>query len=141
MQLPEDIASRYVLLLDPMLGAYLSHLALTRVVNRPLATGGSAIKAVEVLMGHGVPEDRIIFINLVRRTCWAFRRSRVVSSEDLLSRRTCERLRQVSPTARGTVRAIRTMQIAETQQITGWIDQGLNEKAYIIPGQCSLPLL
>jgi len=28
------------------------------------ATGGSAIKAVEVLMEHGVPEERIIFINL-----------------------------------------------------------------------------
>jgi hypothetical protein len=31
-----------------------------------LATGGSAMKAVEVLIEHGVPEDRIIFINLVR---------------------------------------------------------------------------
>jgi len=30
-----------------------------------IATGGSAIKAVEVLMEHGVPEQRIIFINLV----------------------------------------------------------------------------
>jgi hypothetical protein len=30
------------------------------------ATGGSAMKAVEVIMSHGVPEDRIIFINLVR---------------------------------------------------------------------------
>ena len=30
------------------------------------ATGGSAIKAVEVILEHGVPEDRIIFINLVR---------------------------------------------------------------------------
>jgi uracil phosphoribosyltransferase len=29
------------------------------------ATGGSAMKAVEVIMEHGVPEDRIIFINLV----------------------------------------------------------------------------
>lgn len=48
-QFPQDIASRYVLLLDPM-----------------LATGGSAIKAVEVLMEHGVPEERIIFVNLVR---------------------------------------------------------------------------
>ncbi|KAF8211825.1 PRTase-like protein [Mycena galopus ATCC 62051] len=45
---PQDIAKRYVLLLDPM-----------------LATGGSAMKAVEVLMDHGVPEDRIIFINLI----------------------------------------------------------------------------
>jgi len=29
------------------------------------ATGGSAIKAVEVLMENGVPEERIVFINLV----------------------------------------------------------------------------
>lgn len=49
-QFPQDIASRYVLLLDPM-----------------LATGGSAMKAVEVLMEAGVPEERIIFINLVGR--------------------------------------------------------------------------
>ncbi|KCV68672.1 uracil phosphoribosyltransferase [Fonticula alba] len=47
-KLPPDIADRHVLLLDPM-----------------LATGGSAIKAVEVLIEQGVPEDRIIFINLV----------------------------------------------------------------------------
>ncbi|KAG8218205.1 uracil phosphoribosyltransferase-domain-containing protein [Butyriboletus roseoflavus] len=47
-KLPEDIASRFVLLLDPM-----------------LATGGSAMKAVEILKEHGVPEERIIFINLV----------------------------------------------------------------------------
>ena len=33
--------------------------------GRQTATGGSAMKAVEVIMEHGVPEDRIIFINLV----------------------------------------------------------------------------
>jgi uracil phosphoribosyltransferase len=33
-----------------------------------LATGGSAMKAVEVLKEHNVPEDRIIFINLVKHT-------------------------------------------------------------------------
>ncbi|GAA5872164.1 hypothetical protein JCM1840_006340 [Sporobolomyces johnsonii] len=47
-KLPDDIASRYCLLLDPM-----------------LATGGSAIKAIEVLIDHGVPQERIIFLNLV----------------------------------------------------------------------------
>lgn len=30
-----------------------------------LATGGSARKAIEVLIDHGVPEERIIFLNLV----------------------------------------------------------------------------
>ncbi|KAF9236420.1 uracil phosphoribosyltransferase-domain-containing protein [Melanogaster broomeanus] len=83
-KLPEDISSRYVLLLDPM-----------------LATGGSAMKAVEVLREHGVPEERIIFINLIaapeglQAFCTKFPGLRV---------------------------------------ITGWIDKGLNEKAYIIPG-------
>jgi len=81
---PQDIASRYVLLLDPM-----------------LATGGSAIKAVEVLMEHGVPEERIIFINLV------------AAPEGLTA--FCSRFPSV-------------------KVITGWIDQGLNDKAYIIPG-------
>ena len=30
-----------------------------------IATGGSCIKAIEVLMSHGVKEDKIIFLNLV----------------------------------------------------------------------------
>ena len=47
-KLPEDIAKRHVLLLDPM-----------------LATGGSVCKAIEVLKENGVPEDKIIFINLI----------------------------------------------------------------------------
>lgn len=47
-KLPEDIADRWVLLLDPM-----------------FATGGSATMAVEVLKERGVPEDRILFLNLI----------------------------------------------------------------------------
>jgi uracil phosphoribosyltransferase len=47
-KLPEDIAKRYVLLLDPM-----------------LATGGSVCKAIEVLKEKGVSEDKIIFVNLI----------------------------------------------------------------------------
>ena len=47
-KLPEDIANRHVLLLDPM-----------------LATGGSVCKAIEVLKEHGVEERKIIFINLI----------------------------------------------------------------------------
>ena len=47
-KLPEDISKRHVLLLDPM-----------------LATGGSACKAIEVLKENGVPEEKIIFINLI----------------------------------------------------------------------------
>jgi len=81
---PPDIALRYVLLLDPM-----------------LATGGSAMKAVEVLMEHGVPEERIIFVNLIS------------APEGL--KNFCAKYPQL-------------------RVITGWIDQGLNEKAYIIPG-------
>jgi uracil phosphoribosyltransferase len=47
-KLPQDIAERYVLLLDPM-----------------LATGGSAIKAIETLLQHGVAENKILFLNLL----------------------------------------------------------------------------
>jgi uracil phosphoribosyltransferase len=47
-KLPEDISNRWVLLLDPM-----------------FATGGSATMAVDVLKSRGVPEDRILFLNLI----------------------------------------------------------------------------
>ena len=46
-KLPEDISERYVFLLDPM-----------------LATGGSAMMAVEVLLAR-VKMDRILFLNLL----------------------------------------------------------------------------
>jgi uracil phosphoribosyltransferase len=47
-KLPPDIKDRYCLLLDPM-----------------LATGGSAKKAIEVLIQSGVKEDHILFVNLI----------------------------------------------------------------------------
>ncbi|RKP04220.1 hypothetical protein CXG81DRAFT_23174 [Caulochytrium protostelioides] len=47
-KLPPDISSRYCLLLDPM-----------------LATGGSAKKAIDVLVKTGVQEAQILFVNLV----------------------------------------------------------------------------
>lgn len=46
--LPNDIAERHVLLLDPM-----------------LATGGSARAAIEVLLEKGVAEERIVLVNLL----------------------------------------------------------------------------
>ncbi|MEU4767424.1 uracil phosphoribosyltransferase [Actinosynnema sp. NPDC023794] len=46
--LPVDIAQRHVLLLDPM-----------------LATGGTALAAIEVLLDKGVREENIVFINLL----------------------------------------------------------------------------
>ena len=63
-KLPEDISERYVLLLDPMLGKLHSP-----VLRGPkadtVATGGSCLKAIEVLISHGVKEEQIIFLNLV----------------------------------------------------------------------------
>lgn len=47
-KLPPDIASRHVLLLDPM-----------------LATGGSAIVAIEKLLQAGVKESNIVFVSVV----------------------------------------------------------------------------
>ncbi|QRK04326.1 uracil phosphoribosyltransferase [Archangium violaceum] len=46
--LPNDIARRHILLMDPM-----------------LATGGSALAAIQVLLERGVPEENIVFINLL----------------------------------------------------------------------------
>lgn len=103
VKLPEDIASRYVLLLDPMLGA--SRLMMVQqVVLTPAATGGSAIKAVEVLMSHGVPEDRIIFVNLVRTTrdC----ASPVEIAADCKPRRSADYVRHVSEAAGGACREL-----------------------------------
>ena len=48
VKLPEDIKQRKVLLLDPM-----------------LATGGSACRAIKVLVDNGVPEENIVFLNLI----------------------------------------------------------------------------
>ncbi|KAI9741857.1 MAG: Uracil phosphoribosyltransferase, synthesizes UMP from uracil [Cirrosporium novae-zelandiae] len=83
-KLPADIADRWVLLLDPM-----------------FATGGSAIMAVDVLKSKGVPEDRILFLNLI------------ASPEGL------GRFAETFPKLR---------------VVTAFIDQGLDEKNYIIPG-------
>jgi uracil phosphoribosyltransferase len=46
--LPDDIAERHVLLLEPM-----------------LATGGSALAAIKVLLDAGVAEDNIVFVNFL----------------------------------------------------------------------------
>ena len=48
LSVAEDIATRTVLLLDPM-----------------LATANSAIKAIEVLKDAGVEESKIVFVNLI----------------------------------------------------------------------------
>jgi uracil phosphoribosyltransferase len=48
VKLPADVARRHVLLLDPM-----------------LATGGTALASIQVLLERGVPERNIIFINLL----------------------------------------------------------------------------
>ncbi|KAE8212125.1 hypothetical protein CF319_g3734 [Tilletia indica] len=83
-KLPEDIKERWVLLLDPM-----------------LATGGSALQAIKVLIDHGVKAERILFLNLV------------ASPEGL------EAIYKEFP---------------EVRTISGWVDEGLDEKSYIIPG-------
>ena len=46
--LPADIAHRHVLLLDPM-----------------LATGGTALAAIDLLIHRGVPEEHIVFVNVL----------------------------------------------------------------------------
>ncbi|KAL8827377.1 MAG: hypothetical protein Q9191_003226 [Dirinaria sp. TL-2023a] len=83
-KLPEDIAERWVLLLDPM-----------------FATGGSATMAVEVLKSRGVPEARILFLNLI------------ASPEGVTNF---------------------AKRFPNLRVVTAFIDQGLDEKKYIVPG-------
>lgn len=67
--LPPGIADGHVLLLDPM-----------------LATGGTALAAIQVLLDHGVPEDRIVFVGLIAvpegitAVCGRHPRVRIVTS-------------------------------------------------------------
>ncbi|KAK2968124.1 hypothetical protein RJ640_028029 [Escallonia rubra] len=73
-RLPTDIASRHVLLLDPV-----------------LASGNSAVKAISMLLSKGVPESNIIFLNLIaapegiHAVCKKFPRLKIVTSEIDLS--------------------------------------------------------
>ncbi|KAL8745677.1 MAG: hypothetical protein Q9190_002217 [Brigantiaea leucoxantha] len=83
-KLPEDIAERWVLLLDPM-----------------FATGGSATMAVDVLKSRGVPEDHILFLNII------------ASPEGVTQ--FAERFPKL-------------------RIVTAFVDQGLDEKKYIVPG-------
>ncbi|CAN6446987.1 unnamed protein product [Victoria cruziana] len=69
-KLPRDISERHVLLLDPV-----------------LATGNSANQAIELLIQKGVPESRIIFLNLIsapegiHTVCKRFPFLKIVTSE------------------------------------------------------------
>lgn len=83
-KLPEDIANRWVLLLDPM-----------------LATGGSALMAVDVLLSKGVPEERILFLNLI-----------------------------ASPEGAANF----AKRFPKLRVVTAFVDEGLDEKNYIVPG-------
>ncbi|KAG0326372.1 Uracil phosphoribosyltransferase, synthesizes UMP from uracil [Dissophora globulifera] len=81
---PPDIATRFCLLLDPA-----------------LATGGSAIKAIDVLLEYGVPPERIVFVNLL------------CCPEGITA------LLEKHP---------------RIKIVTAEIDEGLNEKKFIMPG-------
>lgn len=83
-KLPKDVSERHVFLLDPM-----------------LATGGSAITAINVLKDNGVDESKIIFLNLI--SC-------------------LEGLKKVGD------------QFPNLEIVTGFVDQELNAKSYILPG-------
>jgi len=64
-KLPADIADRWVLLLDPMFATG-EFQALSNPHNHAdFVSGGSATLAVEVLKERGVPEHRILFLNLI----------------------------------------------------------------------------
>jgi uracil phosphoribosyltransferase len=64
-KLPADIADRWVLLLDPMFATGEIRARSSPQPFTNLVTGGSATLAVEVLKQKGVPEHRILFLNLI----------------------------------------------------------------------------
>jgi uracil phosphoribosyltransferase len=65
-KLPEDIADRWVLLLDPMFATGKTGSPSRRPqLADHFDSGGSAIMAVDVLKSRGVPEDHILFLNLI----------------------------------------------------------------------------
>lgn len=64
-KLPEDISERWVLLLDPMFATGKSIYHDSRSISNVLSEGGSATMAVDILKARGVPEDRILFLNLI----------------------------------------------------------------------------
>ena len=63
-KLPEDIADRWVLLLDPMFATGKPP-SLQIMILLTSLQGGSAIMAVEVLKSKGVPEEHILFLNII----------------------------------------------------------------------------
>jgi len=81
-KLPADISTRYVLLMDPMLG-----------------TGSSAVRAIQVLLDKGVEQNKILFLTLiaapegVHRICKTFPAMKVITSE--IDERIDERFRVV----------------------------------------------
>ena len=83
-KLPRDIADRHVLLMDPI-----------------LATGNSAVRAIQVLLDRGVAEERILFLTLVaappgiHAICRRFPRLKLVTSE--IDEGVDEGLGQVTP--------------------------------------------
>lgn len=83
-KLPPNIASKYVLLVDPM-----------------LATGGSAVSAIKCLVDAGLPASKVLFANVVA-------------------------------TKQGVATVLEAY--PEVKIVTAAMDDGLNEKAYIVPG-------
>jgi len=90
-------------------------------------------------MEHGVPEDRIIFINLVRALSFylpyifrddQFGGAQVSAPEGLKTFTSRYPLVKVVGYLFSGLDVIG----GDTFQITGWIDDGLNERAYIVPG-------
>lgn len=83
-KLPPKISDKHVLLVDPM-----------------LATGGSAISAIQSIVDRGVPSSKILFANVVAAK-------------------------------QGVASVLKAF--PDVRIITAALDEGLNEKAYIVPG-------
>lgn len=84
-----------------------------------LATGGSAIKAIDVLMEHGVAEDHIVFLN-------------IISCPEGIKAIT-DRCVGGCDTCTGRI-ILYLCRFSKVTVVTAEVDAFLNEKKYIVPG-------
>ena len=74
-KLPEDIASRYVLISDAQIATGTRHYSrelgfpsfapLTNILFLLSPSGAAALMAIRVILDHDVPQDRILFLSLI----------------------------------------------------------------------------
>eukprot|EP00850_Spirogloea_muscicola_P024153 SM000456S16100 [mRNA] locus=s456:3467:8651:- [translate_table: standard] len=111
-KLPKDIAERHVLLLDPI-----------------LATGNSAVQAIELLINKGVPESHIIFLNLISVESQTRIHSDLPPTSVRSSLSYAEHVAEAPEGIHIVCKRFPTLKI-----VTSEIDHSINDKWRVVPG-------